>query len=107
MTRRQENKGFTCVRCGVFTPPVQRGTIRDHCRWCLHSIHVDVIPGDRASMCHGVLRPQSIDFSGKKGHVIVYSCSSCGAVKRNRAADDDSLDAILEVQRSQAARLFR
>src|SRR5690606_41655712 len=57
--------------------------------YCLHSLHVDVNPGDRASDCGGVLEPVGVESSGKKGWVIVHRCRACGEVRRNRAALDD------------------
>lgn len=106
MARKQENTGFVCVACGRDVPPIRRGTIRDHCRFCLCSVHVDETPGDRDCECHGILRPIGTDYRGNKGHILIYRCERCGAVKRNRAAPDDDLDRILQVQAEQAARLL-
>lgn len=69
-------------------PPLAGGGYRNHCPYCLHSLHVDVNPGDRASECGGVLEPVGVE-TGKKGWVIVHRCQKCGAIRRNRAALDD------------------
>lgn len=85
-------------------PVLAGGGYRNHCPRCLHSLHVDVNPGDRASDCGGVLEPVAVESSGKKGWVIVHRCRRCGAVRRNRAALDDPLepddfDAIIALTR--------
>ena len=83
------NQGFVCTRCGADVPPLANGSYRNHCPACLHSLHVDVNPGDRASDCGGLLAPIGVEQSGKKGWVIVHRCERCGAVRRNKAALDD------------------
>lgn len=88
---RGANEGFTCVVCGAHVPPLANGSYRNHCPVCLHSVHVDRNPGDRASECEGVLEPVAAEHDGKKGWVIVHRCRTCGAIRRNRAALDDPL----------------
>jgi len=88
---RGTNQGFTCAVCGAEVPALGNGSYRNHCPACLHSLHVDVNPGDRASDCGGVLEPVAAEHSGKKGWVIVHRCRRCGAERRNRAALDDPL----------------
>ena len=83
------NTAFTCVNCGAEVPPLEGGGLRNHCHACLHSLQLDIFPGDRASDCGGLLVPAGVVQSGKKGWVIVHRCAMCGAVRRNRAALDD------------------
>ena len=83
------NNAFTCAHCGAQVQPLRNGSVRNHCPACLHSRHVDVQPGDRASDCGGVMAPVGIEQSGKKGWVIVHRCLKCGHTGRNRAALDD------------------
>ena len=83
------NQGFVCVHCSVEVPPLQNGSVRNHCPHCLWSVHVDEFPGDRASECQGLLEPVGVEHSGKKGWVILHRCQRCGAVRRNKAALDD------------------
>jgi hypothetical protein len=85
------NEGFTCLHCGLTVPPLANGSYRNHCPACLHSLHVDVNPGDRAHPCGGVMEPIGAEHSGKKGWIIVHRCTRCGEVRRNRAALDDPL----------------
>ena len=93
MTRRftvtGTNNAFTCAHCAREVQPLQNGSVRNHCPHCLHSLHVDVNPGDRASDCHGLLEPIGVDSTAKKGWIIVHRCQKCGAIKRNKAALDD------------------
>ena len=37
---------FICVNCGKRIEKLKY-TSRDHCNYCLFSLHVDVTPGDR------------------------------------------------------------
>ena len=83
------NNAFRCARCGVDVPPLANGSVRNHCHACLHSLHVDVNPGDRAAGCGGLLEPVGVERTGKKGWIVLHRCRTCGAVRRNRAALDD------------------
>ena len=83
------NVSFRCDVCGAQVPPLANGSYRNHCPRCLHSRHVDVFPGDRASACQGLLEPVAVHHSGKKGWTIVHRCRRCGEERRNRAALDD------------------
>ncbi|WP_104990312.1 RNHCP domain-containing protein [Deinococcus sp. NW-56] len=84
------NNAFACAHCGAQVQPLGNGSVRNHCPECLHSLHVDILPGDRASDCHGVMDPVGVDQSGKKGWVILHRCRKCGYQGRNKAALDDS-----------------
>ncbi|HLR46538.1 MAG TPA: RNHCP domain-containing protein, partial [Deinococcales bacterium] len=70
-TAQGRNTGFTCSNCGAEVPPLARGGCRNHCPRCLHSLHVDVNPGDRASDCGGLLEPVGLLQVKGKGWVIV------------------------------------
>ena len=72
-------------------------TSRDHCNSCLHSLHVDIFPGDRSNECRGVLVPINVIESSKKGQVIIYKCSKCNAEVRNIVAEDDDRETIYKV----------
>lgn len=90
------DESFVCATCGADVPMGGRRP-RDHCPRCLHSLHVDVVPGDRAAGCGGVLVPVGVE-SGPKGWMLRYVCQRCGIVRRNRVLDDietpDDLEAI-------------
>ena len=97
----KNDNGFECKNCGKTVTPLKY-TSRNHCPYCLFSLHVDNIPGDRENPCVGLMQPIAIENSPKKGYVIVYKCTKCGEVKRNKSADDDDFDKILEVAKNNA-----
>ena len=95
----KNDNSFVCVNCGRDVPKLEY-TSRNHCPYCLHSLHVDVIPGDRKNNCKGVLKPIAIENSSKKGYIIIFKCDKCGEVSRNKSADDDDFDKMLEISRN-------
>lgn len=90
------DEGFICVVCGSDVKALNY-TARDHCPNCLASRHVDINPGDRACQCKGVLIPIDIEKGKKETLKIVYKCNKCGMIKRNKMANDDNYEKILEV----------
>jgi DNA-directed RNA polymerase subunit RPC12/RpoP len=85
------DEAFTCAHCGASVLPHGR-TARDHCPHCLHSLHVDEVPGDRASTCGGLLVPIGMEL--REGHPqLRYRCARCGASRTNQALlDGDPAD---------------
>ena len=83
----KNDDGFICAHCHKEVKPLGY-TSRDHCPFCLWSIHIDVNPGDRANECHGNLVPIKVEPNPKKGYVIVYKCDKCGEIHRNKAAHE-------------------
>ncbi len=81
----KNDDSFVCLHCGREVPPLGY-TSRNHCPYCLWSIHVDVNPGDRANDCRGALRPIRTEPDPKKGFVVIHRCEKCGEIRRNRAA---------------------
>jgi DNA-directed RNA polymerase subunit RPC12/RpoP len=97
----KNDDGFICAHCGKEVKPLGY-TSRDHCPFCLWSIHIDVNPGDRANECHGNLVPIKVETDSKKGYVIVYKCDKCGEIHRNKAAHEakvqpDSISLIIKL----------
>lgn len=84
---QKNDNGFVCANCGKEVEPLGY-TSRNHCPFCLFSIHVDINPGDRASDCGGLLEPVSALPDAKKGYIIVSRCRKCGAIRRNKAAHE-------------------
>ena len=33
----------------------------------------------------------------KKGYIIIFKCKKCGAIRKNKAAEDDNMDLIIEL----------
>ncbi|MGI5841921.1 MAG: RNHCP domain-containing protein [Christensenellales bacterium] len=97
-TFSKNDQNFICLNCKKEVSKLGYSS-RNHCPYCLHSLHVDVNPGDRASDCKGVLEPVFIETNSQKGYIINFKCKKCGKVVRNKAAADDSIKAILDVSR--------
>lgn len=81
----KNDSGFVCKNCGKTVEPLGYSS-RNHCPFCLYSLHVDIMPGDRKNTCGGLMRPLRADPDAKRGYVITYVCEKCGAKGRNAAA---------------------
>ena len=92
----KNDSGFVCANCGREVPPLGYSS-RNHCPYCLCSLHVDVNPGDRAADCGGILDPIRADPDPKKGFVITHRCRKCGALRRNKAAADDDRELLIRL----------
>ncbi len=79
--------GFICENCGKEVLPLGY-TSRNHCPFCLWSLHLDVNPGDRESDCGGKMRPVKAEPDPKKGYVLLHRCEKCGALRRNKTAHE-------------------
>ncbi len=83
----RRDEAFVCGHCGA---DVSQGgaRVRDHCPRCLRSLHVDVVPGDRAAECGGLYDP--IAFERLHNDILIrYRCRVCGSLWQGRAHDDD------------------
>ena len=83
----KNDSGFVCKNCGKEVLPLGY-TSRNHCPFCLCSLHVDINPGDRANACGGILRPIKSEPDAKRGYIIIHKCERCGAISRNKAAHE-------------------
>ena len=83
----KNDASFVCANCGREVEPLGYSS-RNHCPFCLWSLHLDVNPGDRASECGGKMEPVRVEVDPKKGFVIVHRCTKCGELRRNRAAHE-------------------
>ena len=92
----KNDNSFICEHCGKEVQPLKY-TSRNHCPYCIRSIHVDDIPGDRANECQGIMNPIDVEYTQNKGFVITFKCSKCGEVKKNKMATDDDYDEILNI----------
>ena len=51
-------ESFSCANCVKEIHPDGAGSNhRNHCPYCLYSLHVDEEPGDRKASCHGKMEP--------------------------------------------------
>lgn len=101
----KNDDGFICGHCGRAVEPLGY-TSRNHCPFCLWSLHVDENPGDRANKCGALMEPISAIPDPKKGYIIYHKCTKCGEIKRNRAAHDakvqsDDISLIIELTAKQ------
>lgn len=87
MSKKEENTGFACIYCLKNILPLQNGTYRNHCPFCLASLHVDCKPGDRQSDCRGLMLPKKLSYKGNKGWQIIHKCQKCGQEKANIIAE--------------------
>lgn len=92
----KNDNSFKCLNCGHEVPKLQY-TSRDHCNECLHSLHVDIDPGDRNNDCKGILKPINVIYSSKSEYIIVYKCSVCGKIINNIAAKDDNKSTMYKI----------
>ena len=83
----KNDAGFVCTHCGKQVEPLGY-TSRNHCPFCLWSLHVDILPGDRANPCGAPMKPVRAEPDRKKGYVIIHRCTRCGEECRNRAAHE-------------------
>lgn len=87
-------ENFTCQNCGK---KVKGSGYTNHCPECLWSLHVDeVIPGDRESVCKGLMRPIRVEME-KGEKILIHKCLQCGKETRNKTTKEDSLDEILKL----------
>ena len=87
---------FICENCGTKVEKLGY-SCRNHCPHCLYSKHVDKNPGDREEECNGMLKPIDIEINSKKGYVIVFKCIKCGAIRKNKVAEDDNKEEIYKI----------
>ena len=100
--RHCRNESFVCAYCGRRVRPLNNGSCRNHCPYCLHSIHLDNVPGDRESLCGGLMECVAVQQDATRSWMLVHRCSRCGALRRNRAAlgdpvQPDRFDVLLRV----------
>ena len=82
---------FTCRGCGRLVTPEGAGSAhRNHCPYCLESLHLDNEPGDRASGCGGHMEPVAVWVRRNGEWAIIHRCRRCGALSSNRVAADDN-----------------
>ena len=97
----KNDAGFVCAHCGKEVLPLGY-TSRNHCPFCLWSLHVDIMPGDRENPCRGQMRPIFAEPDARRGYIITHRCETCGARGRNRAtakpgqnAQEDDLSLLI------------
>ena len=84
---------FVCEKCGG---AVQGNGYTNHCPKCLWSKHVDVSPGDRASLCGGLMEPKGVVVSSGT-HRIFHTCTICGFTRAQETSKEDDMKKIIEL----------
>ena len=86
------NEAFICSNCHREVSLHPTGSARNHCPYCLCSLHVDAeFPGDRASACGELMLAIDLTQKKHKGMVILHHCSKCGKEITNIPAPDDEI----------------
>jgi ribosome biogenesis GTPase len=89
---------FACANCGRPVPLEVAGSEhRNHCPHCLHSVHLDEEPGDRAACCGAVMEPVTVWVRGRGEWALVHRCRACGRLSSNRIAGDDNEALLLSL----------
>jgi DNA-directed RNA polymerase subunit RPC12/RpoP len=99
------NESFTCVWCGEVVPIASK-TCRNHCPYCFTSLHVDGdIPWDRASLCHGIMRPINYEIRNWEMKIL-FKCEKCWKLHRNKRASDDDIEKLLDIVKNNPENLI-
>lgn len=94
--RKIEN--FTCKNCDA---KVKGTGYTNHCPLCLWSKHVDINPGDRAEICGGMMEPIGLEKK-KNDYTLLHKCQKCRIERKNQVADNDSIDALVNLSQTLA-----
>ena len=85
------NESFPCKVCGRLVVPNGAGSDhRNHCPYCITSMHLDIEPGDREADCGGAMEPVAVWVRKNGEWAIIHRCKICGALSSNRIAADDN-----------------
>lgn len=91
-------ESFVCKVCGAAVAPEGAGSRhRNHCPKCLSSVHEDHAPGDRASLCKGIMDPIGVWVRKNGEWALIHRCRSCGAIHSNRVAADDNPALLMSI----------
>lgn len=90
-SRRTRRAYLQCRHCRTeFSLDAPGTRHRNHCPWCLWSVHLDNTPGDRAAACGGGMEPIAVSACDDGEWLLVHQCKSCFGVHVNRIAGDDN-----------------
>ena len=90
---QRKKEDFFCENCGE---KVKGSGYTDHCPVCLWSRHIDINPGDRKSLCRGMMKPSGLEIRGEE-YLILYECVKCGYKHKVKSAKEDDFDEILKL----------
>lgn len=82
---------FVCKVCGRLVVSAGAGSShRNHCPYCLSSLHLDNEPGDREANCGSIMDPIGVWVRKNGEWAIIHRCRRCGHLSSNRVAADDN-----------------
>ena len=84
------NMVFDAMTAGSLRMTIDPDTNRNHCPYCLTSLHLDVAPGDRAADCGGRMEAVAVWVRRDGEWALIHRCARCGALSSNRIAADDN-----------------
>ncbi len=90
---KKKKENFKCDNCGFF---VVGDGYTNHCPECLWSKHVDNEPGDRSSLCGGMMKPIDIRYSVSE-QWLIHKCIVCGLEKKNKINNNDNFNTMLDI----------
>ena len=61
---------------------------------------MDIYPGDRKSLCKGLMKPILIEKEGSST-ILTNECLICGYRKRNKLSTEDNYEEVLRIVRNQ------
>ncbi len=90
------NESFLCTNCGKEISQAAK-TCRNHCPHCFISLHVDwEVPWDRLSQCNSLMYPTTYEIRNWN-YKILFECSACHKLHRNKRAEDDQIEKLPEL----------
>lgn len=93
--KRKNNDKFLCQNCGEeVSLDIPGSSHRNHCPFCLFSLHVDQNVGDRKSLCKGLMEPIGKFLRPNGEEVIIHKCIECGKFSNNRVLGDDDFGLV-------------
>lgn len=81
-------ENFICENC---RQKVNGNGYTNHCPNCLWSKHVDINPGDRRSICKGMMEPVNIENKSDVFYVVL-KCKKCEYQRKNKLIKGDNFD---------------
>ncbi|MEG1742583.1 MAG: RNHCP domain-containing protein [Clostridia bacterium] len=93
---KKKDSGFVCANCKKTVLPLGYSS-RNHCPYCLCSLHLDNSPGDRACDCAGIMRPVAVTTDSRRGFIITHKCEQCGHIRNNRSQKDDDTELLIKL----------
>lgn len=91
---------FICNNCGEKIQAMAIGD-RNHCPYCLYSLHTDIFPGDNAHECKGLMKPIGVERNDINELILFHSCNDCGKIVRTKVFIDDNFDLLLSLMKNE------